>query len=301
MIRTIRMSSVLLGLTLAFALPQAALAERIVDETRPMAAGGRLHLVAVVGQFEIIGSDEPELRITGTLGGEVRELSIEGADDRWEVELRTQSRAQRGNGRTQLVIAVPRGADVQARTVSGDLQLQGLAGRNATIVTVSGNVELREVRPDRLEVETVSGSQSLNAGGRSETRLKSVSGNIDVGDVAGRVRVNTVSGAAALNAGALDTLDIETVSGRIRVQARPEANASIGISSHSGSIRIELPADTGIDLRANTYSGRIRSAFGGQPVRGRGPGERLEHQSGDGRLRLDLRSFSGGIQVDTLD
>lgn len=269
-----------------------------VDETRAMDPDGRFSFSAVSGQFEIVGSDDDQLRISGTLGEEVTEMRINGDPGNWDVELRYEERhrgARRGPG-TNLTIHLPHGAETEARSVSGDIDLQDLDGESIDARSVSGDIRLTSVTPERLGVETVSGSLHLDAGGNA-TRVKSVSGNINAQGLTGRIRANSVSGGIELSATEVEEIELETVSGSIVTTASVADQARISVSSHSGSTRLALPAGTPVAIRAKSFSGGIESQFGGQVESGRGPGEKLEHRVGDGSVRVELRSFSGNIRL----
>lgn len=283
---------------LALMLAVATAMAESVDETRAMNADGRFSLSAVSGQFEIIGSNDDQLRLSGTLGDEISELRINGDPGNWDVELRYKEN-HRGTGygtSTQLTLHVPHGAETEVRSVSGDLDLKGLDGQSVDARSVSGDINLSGVTPDRLGAETVSGSLHLDAGGKAN-RLKSVSGSIDARGLTGRIRAGSVSGGIELSASEFEEIEIETVSGRIVTNAGVTDQSRIAASSHSGSIHLALPAGTPVDIRARSFSGGIESAFGGQVESGRGPGERLEHRVGDGRVRVEVRSFSGNIRL----
>lgn len=281
-----------------------AAAQTEVDESRDMNADGRISLRAVTGEYEILGTDENRLTITGTLGEDVEELRIDGDAGDWTVEVRHKNqdkRTWRKSSGSELTITLPRGAEVEARTVSGSLDLRDLAGSAVYVHSVSGAIELTNVSPRRLEVESVSGAQRMNTAGSEETHLKSVSGNIETEGARGRVRIKSVSGNIELTAADIDNAELETVSGRMQAGLVPTAQGRIQATSHSGSLHLALPADTELHLRASTFSGRIKSDFGGEVQRGRGPGERLEHRVGDGRVRVEAKSFSAGVEITTLD
>lgn len=279
----------------------AALADRPVDETREMRPDGRVSLVAVTGKFEIIGTDDSELAVTGSLGEDVRDLRIDGNEDNWSIELRARDTQGRQPRTSELTIFVPRGAEVEARTISGDLDLSDLDGRTVYVHSISGRMALSGVQPRRLSVETISGSQRLDHGGREETRLKSISGNIEASGLAGRIRINSISGNMAFDADAVSEMDLETVSGTVHANVDTLDQARLDMNSHSGSLDIALPADTPVDLRARTFSGRIKSELGADFERVSGPGEKLEQRQGSGQVRVEARSFSGNITFSALD
>ena len=276
------------------------LAGQTIDEQRPMSGDGRFHLNAITGDFRLVGSDDSQLTITGTLGTDVREWIIEGDEGNWNVQLKPLQNSGRTSRRTtssRLTISVPRGAEINATTISGNFEVSDFNGRQVSVQTVSGSIRLDDVAPDRLDVQTVSGVQHMDAGGHLSTRLRSVSGNIQASNLSGRISVNSVSGTTELTGSQVEELEIETVSGRVKADMQPDNNARFRIATHSGNIATTLPADTPLGLRANTFSGRISSDFGGQVQRGRGPGERLDHRSGDGSVELEARSFSGNIEI----
>lgn len=292
-------------LTLSFCfLAPAALAGETVDEQRPMNPDGRIHFSAVTGEYRITGSDDDRLVITGSLGTDVREFSIDGDETSWSIKLHPiehRGRMPRRAASSRLTIAVPRGAEIEATTVSGEFEAEDLAGRQVTLQSVSGAVSLNNVVPQRLSVQTVSGELRMDGGGMQGSRLRTVSGNIEARNLAGRVEVNSVSGGIELDGSDVEELNIETVAGRVVLDVRPAANARYRVTSHSGNIDLALPAETPLALRAQTFSGRISSDFGGEVRRGRGPGEQLDHRVGDGNVRVESKSFSGNINIRRLD
>lgn len=279
----------------------SAVAERSIDEQRPMNPDGRLQFSAVTGEFRIVGSDDNQLVISGTLGSDVRELVIEGDDGHWDVTLKPvkqRGRMMHSMTNSRLTLSVPRGAEIEAGTVSGNLVAHDLDGRQVSLRSVSGSIELEGVVPDRLSAETVSGDQRMDAGGVQGSRLRSVSGNINISatNLAGRIAINSVSGSVELDAALGDEIEIETVSGRVRAVVEPRSDARICIASHSGNIDLSMPGDTPARFRAKSFSGGIRSGFGGEVQRGRGPGRHLDHRTGDGNVDVEARSFSGNIE-----
>lgn len=281
-----------------------SLAAQTVDETRPAAADARVELVAVTGDFEIVGHDRDTIELTGRLGEDVRELLIEGGPDHWRIELKMQQNRTIGWGRknsSELRLMVPRAGRIEASSVSGDMSLRDLAGDTVEASTVSGDLELRQVRPDRLSASSVSGDVEADGGGRSSTRMKSVSGDVSLTGGDGRIELQSVSGDLEIDGAEVAELDVETVSGDVAAHIRPAAQARLQLSSHSGDVLLRLPRDAGVRIKAQTFSGKIRTAFGGEVQRGRGPGARLEHESGDGAVRVQAKAFSGDVILETFD
>lgn len=274
-------------------------AEQAVNETREARPDARITLNAVTGEYRIVGTDDSRLEITGTLGEDVEELVIEGDAEAWDVEVKAkQSHGRNRWSASRLTINVPRGAALDVSTVSADTELQALEGAWTRVDSVSGGVETNNVRPERLALESVSGTLSLDAGGRSENRLKTVSGNIRAQGLSGRIQAGTVSGNIDVTATSVEDAKMETVSGKVETKLEPLEQATLQFSSHSGDLRLNLPENTPLDFRANTFSGRIRNDFGGEIEESRGPGRRMELRRGAGSVRIEAESFSGSIDLE---
>lgn len=287
-------------LALMLGVPSLLWAQQEVDESREARPDARIEFAGVSGTFRFVGSDEARLYISGTLAEDVEEMTIEGDPGHWRVKIHYprnhRSRGPRGP-ETELEIHLPAGATLDARAVSGGISLAGLDGPSVHAESVSGGVTATDTTPEHLSIETVSGSIRADGGARTDNRLQSVSGNIRVSDLAGRVDVESVSGNLELSGDGVRALDAETVSGNIRADLGVAERARLSMQSHSGEIEVALPPSSPLDLEAGTFSGSIESAFGGQVRRGHGPGAELEHVSGDGSVRLEATSFSGGIHI----
>lgn len=289
-----------LTLSLMFVVPSVLWAQQDVDESREARPDARIEFTGVSGNFQFIGGDEERLHITGTLAEDVEEMTIEGEPGHWRVEIHYprnyQSRGPRGP-ETELEVHLPAGAALDARAVSGGISLAGLNGPSVHAESVSGGVTATDTTPEHLSIETVSGSIRADGGGRAENRLQSVSGSIRVNGLGGRVDAESVSGNLEVSGDGIQALDAETVSGNIRADLDPADRARLNLQSHSGEIEVALPSATPLQVEAGTFSGSIDSAFGGQVQSGRGPGAELEHVRGDGNVRLEATSFSGGIRI----
>ncbi|MGB0515257.1 MAG: DUF4097 family beta strand repeat-containing protein, partial [Wenzhouxiangellaceae bacterium] len=265
----------------------------------------RVELTAVTGDFEIIGHDGDSIELTGTLGDDVDELIIDGGPDSWTIELKMRKNDGGNwgwNSGSDLTLLVPRGGRIESRTVSGELSLLNLDGASVEVATVSGEIELQNVRPEELSVESVSGDIDSDSAGTVRNRMKTVSGDVDLVDAYGQVELESVSGDVEVNGSEIAELRIQTVSGDIDARIRPQPKAWMRINSHSGDVQLALPAGTGVRLSAETFSGDIDSAFGGEVQRKRrGPGAWLEHESGDGLVSIEAKTFSGGFYLTELD
>lgn len=206
-------------------------------------------------------------------------------------------------------IETPRATEVQARTRSGRIRVDGISGPVAA-TTGSGRTEISNVASEirvnggsgavtirnagaRVFVRTQSGGVDL-AGVRGAVEAETSSGRTEMTDVAGGVRSTTTSGSiTALQIGG--SVHAQTNSAAIRIsQTNP---APIRAISGSGAIKVTLAAGGGYQLDAQSGSGKV---FGPSSIAShRTPdGHTLKAQVGSGGPLVDLDTRSSRIDVD---
>lgn len=251
-------------------------------EARPI-----IHTVGATGRFivqvaswdvELIGVDGDEVRVRDAAGGPLpSDIEVERGDGSFRI---AQPSSLRGLGveiviggprDVRLAIEVPRGAQIDARSASGDIASSGLRA-DQHIRTASGDVAVHGTAGD-LAVETVSGDIAVGIEGSLRLTGRSVSGDV------------TVEG------GIVDRLRLTTTSGDLRVSSElgPGPHA---IQTLSGDAL--LSADRGVRVTAQTISGDIRSdlphSSGGRPGR-------RSIVIGDGTIEVQFKSVSGDLRV----
>jgi DUF4097 and DUF4098 domain-containing protein YvlB len=229
-----------LALSLQGTLEASELTEQF-SEIHPFSSGSSFSLSNVSGDIVISTWDREECEIKA-----VKKISVTGHTDKArefleEIKIRVEKTGKGivveteypssglmnaierllGGGANMEVsyeIKLPRRADLEVRSVSGDVNLAGFEGKT--------------------EVELVSGNMKLE-GLAGKEHLKSVSGNIWVKGHTGPLYANTVSGDIEIN------------------QEQLQASDSIECNSISGEIVFRLPADIGLDVDLGTISGTI--------------------------------------------
>jgi DUF4097 and DUF4098 domain-containing protein YvlB len=151
--------------------------------------------------------------------------------------------------RTRIVIRVPEGSSLAAKSASGDINA---AGRYATVQATlqSADVVVEQVDGD-AQLKASSGDLRVAHVGGS-LRLSTSSGDIVVGDVIGDVSVDTASGDITIEA-AEASVRAETSSGDVKVRLLRRGKARLKTSS--GDVSIGVAAGTGVWLDLNTSSG----------------------------------------------
>jgi len=274
-----------------------AQADRSVDETRPLAADGRVEISNISGEIKVIGWSGDGVSISGTLEDGVKELDISSSGSRLSIEVALEHRT-RNNGSAYLTVKIPTTASLDVEAVSANISVDGVAGE-LDLESVSGQVEVSGASKS-LEAASVSGDViATSTAGRSE--LESVSGDIIVRHATGRLEASVVSGNIEIEGGQLDSFNGETVSGSIFCAASPTDSGRFSVETMSGKIEMVVSSDINADFHIETYSGSIKNDIGPAPKRTDeyGPGRELRFTSGAGSARVSIESFSGSVMLRT--
>lgn len=292
--RVIRRAAFAGLLVTAMLASTAVLAADDVEEVRPLAADGHVWVENNFGEIVIKGWDREEIRILGDMSDDVRELEIRESGN--GIRVRVDYYDRRHIDGADLDIMMPAGASLEAESVSGDLEAQGLHGETLELRTVSGDLEAA-AESQRLTLVSVSGDIDFS-GAASRVEVESVSGDVELSGVSGEIEATTVSGDVTVTGGrTIQIGEFEAVSGDVELELALAAGGRISVSSMSGDIDVYLPRDQQAEFFAETFSGDIDTDFGRETRASRGPGSRLEHQQGDSGAIIRLNSFSGDVGI----
>ena len=280
-----------------------------INETRPLDADGTVSISNIQGRITVRTWDQPQVKITGSLGKGVEKLAIEGDANALHIEVRyPENRGIWGWGRrgpqdepTMLEVTLPRRASVEAEAVSADVDVQGVLGRRLDIESVSGDVTVSRSAPGRADIEAVSGDLELWLD-TADLKIGNVSGDTNVhGAITGDIDLESVSGNLVLAARQVRRLNVSTVSGDADVRLALAQGASLDGESVSGNITITLPAGTSARLNAESFSGDIDSPVGRVEEEEHGPGSSLEARLGGGSAQVQVETLSGDIRFRIAD
>ncbi|HVM17014.1 MAG TPA: DUF4097 family beta strand repeat-containing protein [Gaiellaceae bacterium] len=200
------------------------------------------------GSVEIETLDGDETRIdlegqneAGRAAVERATIACDGDEVRVEVgEERAVFLAFR-SPKVRLRVTCPHGTRLTADVVAADVKARGRFGA-AAVKTVSGDVELGDVDGD-LDLKTVSGDAVAGRVG-GDTRLKTVSGDLKVRELGERADGKTVSGDVELGTVSRGTVSLQSVSGDVKVGIAAGAAVWMDLNSLSGDTRCDLtPSD----------------------------------------------------------
>ncbi|QDG88811.1 DUF4097 family beta strand repeat-containing protein [Pseudarthrobacter sp. NIBRBAC000502770] len=203
-----------------------------------------LKLGLVRGSFTITEHDDPSVRLQfSEVHGDPVAVSLNGG----RLEVRHQLHGAQGwfknlmetvnhnsDNAAAVTVAIPRGVEVEAGTVSGEGLASGISA-HVRLNTVSGAVTAEDTSGE-LQVNTVSGQVSVR-NHRGVLTAKSISGEVTASGHFTHVRTNTVSGH----------LDFNLLG----------YTQDFGSNSVSGDLTITLPADVGVDIVAKSAGGAV--------------------------------------------
>jgi len=271
-------------------------AERSVDLHKAADPEGQVEIIDVAGHIEIVGWDQPEIAVSGTIGDRVDrvDLSTNGDHATLRVVLPALSLSG-GSGAASLVVHVPQKSLVRGSLVSANLETRDLLGEQR-LRTVSGDIKAHLLRGG--SVNSVSGDLHLTVSGTEDLEIETISGDVSVDGAGSNVRVQTVSGELKIQLGAFAAVRLKTISGEVQFGGSLGAGGRFEAESVSGEIRIRFAATPAADFDIESHTGEIANCFGPAPQKPQyGPGSHLVFRSGDGAGRVRVSTLSGEIRL----
>lgn len=266
----------------------------------PVEGKTRLEVDVINGSIELRGWDEAHIQVR-TRSGELDKVDIKASGE--VVNVRGSQvgigfiRIPLSGANVDLEIDLPRALEVEARTVNGKIEVEGLSGR-LTLHAAHGGLRVEGPVAEAV-LETVNANIEFE-GENSRVEARAVNGRIELKGVAGEVSANTMAGSIEVEAGAVSRVDLRTLSGSIELSAVLEPDARVHLKTYSGNVKLELPEDTNAEFDVQSFSGRIENDLPTTSVsswRG-GPGQRMDFVAGDGSARVTVQSFSGNVEID---
>jgi DUF4097 and DUF4098 domain-containing protein YvlB len=305
-------------LTGALVLTEAAgpLGGQVVpfDETRALQPNASVEIEVVSHSLIIEGWDRSEIQITGEYDSEFESLEISGGEQSVEFRIRQEDDSDGDReGSSEIRIRLPRGARIEAGTVSGSVRAGAVSGTFEGS-SVSGTVEV-EGNLDSAELESVSGSVSYH-GDAPSVSLQSVSGSVEYSGESGAVELESVSGSVRMEGSAemieassvsgsveisssspIRSLEAKSVSGRVDFSGSLASDGRIEAESHSGSVDLAI----GGSVELSSFSGDVGYDLATvRDVRDEGgdaPGKSVTFLTGNGTGRVEASSFSGSVRI----
>lgn len=291
--------SLLLLVLTFFLCTLPALAERPVDQTYPANANAAVSVENISGSITVMGWNRDEVQITGTLGDDVEELSVNASGDRIHIEVDLPEGRNRrlSDASAQLTIHMPRGGSLSVETVSASIDASDLDGA-LELESVSGNISVSG-NASSIQISAVSGDATVT-GSSPSVEIELVSGKASVQGPEDELSVQSVSGVVEVTANNLRHGEISTVSGRLVFTGDLAAGGELEVENHSGVIELNLPGSIGADFEVETFSGDILNDLSSDQAKRTdryAPGEKLQFSLNGGGARIEVSSFSGTVKL----
>ncbi|HJQ22963.1 MAG TPA: DUF4097 family beta strand repeat-containing protein [Blastocatellia bacterium] len=209
------------------------------------------------------------------------------------------------------------GGQIHIGNVSGDVKVTGYGG-DAVIVkgfkegedrdrvdvedlSTEGRIEIRAHYPKRCDCQAsirfeVQVPSSIKY---DFERVSSVSGNVEVSQVAGRVHATSVSGNVEVH-GVSGSVNAKSVSGNVEVEINrlDGTTDDMKFSSVSGNVSVRMPSEIDADVDMSSLSGGIHTDFPIEVTKDRyGPRTSARGKLGNGSRRLQMSSVSGSLSL----
>jgi DUF4097 and DUF4098 domain-containing protein YvlB len=195
----------------------------------------------------------------------------------------------------RLQIRMPADVQLDVNTVSAPITVSGVRGR-MRLKSVSGDIRSSILGTD-LDAKTVSGDVQLTGSNpQANVRASSVSGDVDLIQVGGDIEARSTSGDLDIDSKGASDLRAHTVSGDIEVRGVLASAADLDLQSVSGRVKVAAQAPAGFRYDVSSFSGSIRNCFGYNAERNDGPGNsHLNGVRGEGKGNLRMKSHSGTV------
>lgn len=208
------------------------------------------------------------------------------------------------------------GGSVRVGTVSGNVTVTAY---NGDAIIVSGFKEGYD--RDQVDIEDRSSGNKVDVGVRYPKNcncnvsvrfevqvpayisyvfdgISSVSGNVKVSGVSGRLKASSVSGDVDVKE-VTGAVSASSVSGDVEVEiSRFEGNDDMKFTSVSGDVNVRLPSNLDAEVDMSSLSGSVRTDFPIEVRRDRYTSRQSAHgRLGDGSRNLRMSSVSGSLTL----
>ena len=271
-----------------------------INEMLDAAANGTVEIYNTSGSVTIEGWSRDAVEVTGTLGEEVDEFIFERKGDTVVVKVKPIHDKSSGGRSTSSFITVraPQRSSIDVATISAEIDIEGVEGEQE-LQSVSGGISTTAFGAD-VEAETVSGSIDI-AGSNidTETELSTVSGGISARDMAGTIDLQSVNGRLTLGGGSFSDVAMETVDGRIDFESNLRGRGDLDIETVNGKVVVDFVGSLSAEIEVNTFTGGIRNCFGPKPERTSkyAPGWELSFTEGSGDGSVNIATLNGGVTL----
>jgi DUF4097 and DUF4098 domain-containing protein YvlB len=266
---------------------------------------GTVEISNVSGQVRVAGWDRSEVHVQGHLGTGVERIDVTSQSGRTLVKVVLPHHSIFGDGNADLTVQVPRDSRIEVSSVSADVSVTGVTGA-LRLGSVSGAVSA-DIAGSDVDAKTVSGEVQLRgssqlasrSGSRARLHLSTVSGDLRLTHGAGEIDARTVSGTLDVQADGAHAVRMRSTTGSVRFDGALLSGASLDAESLSGGLQVRARSESGYDYEASSFSGSIEDCFNVEATHTSRytPGTRLSGTRGSGGGQITLKTLSGTVEL----
>jgi len=277
----------------------AASAAAVTTFDRQVAAQARgaVDISNLSGTIEVSGWDRSEVSVHAELGSGVDRVEVGSDGGRTSIKV-ILPHASGHDADVRLQVKIPKDSELNVSAISADVTTSGVLGVQR-LNAVSGDVTAELAGAD-VELKTVSGNLRLQGHGQpARLHLSTVSGDLNLEHGAGDLEASTVNGTLILSLDGARSVHARTTSGDLRFEGKLTRGATLEGSTVSGNLNVRASADGGYAYEVASFSGEISDCFKASPERASkyGPGSRLSGTLGEAAGRVHLKTMSGNVQL----
>lgn len=268
-----------------------------VNQTLDAAEDGNVEIYNTAGNIKVIGWSQKSVKVTGSLGDDVKELVFTRDEDYVLIKVKVPHRHHRDID-SRLVIHVPEDSSLEVSGVSADIDVDSVLGEQS-LQTVSGDVATIAAEED-VEAASVSGDVRVAGSGKeADTQAATVSGDVTLSNLAGDAEAESVSGDVTISGGSFDRIGLESVNGDLSFRGALVDGGRLDMESVNGSVDVEFTNNVSARFDIETFNGSIKNCFGPKPERTSrySPGLELSFELGDGDGRVSIETLNGSVRV----
>lgn len=275
----------------------AAETDKSFERTVAAQPKGVVDISNVSGSIDVTGWDRQEVAVRGELGEDVERVDVTSEGGHTVIKVVLPHHGGR-HADAHLHVQIPKGSELDVSAVSADVTASGLQGVQH-LTTVSGDLSSELAGAD-VEAKSVSGDIKLKGHGEpARLRVTSVSGDVHLEHGAGDLETSSVSGSLVISLDTAHSVRVRTTSGDLRFEGHLARDATFEASSVSGDMNIRAPAAGGFVYEITTFSGDISNCFGVKAQRESeyAPGSKLSGSRTDGAGHVRVKTMSGDISL----
>lgn len=261
------------------------------DQTVPVSRGSRLAIDNFAGEVVVHTWDKDSLRVQARHTARTR-ISIRTGVNGVNIAAETSNGS---NGSVDYDITAPAWMAMKIEGHYNYVTIEGTQG-DVSIVTVRGDIVLKG--GGSVTARTIEGEIQVD-GARGKINLSSVNQGIKVTGASGEIAADTTNGSITLARIESNKVEVATVNGDVSYEGSLADNGRYSFTTHNGDIVVTVPESSNATFSVRTYNGEfvtslpLKGPASSEIRRGR----RVAYTLGNGSAEVEMESFGGAIRL----